>query len=88
VTDTGIGIELRDIDKIFNQFSRLDNAMSQQVGGTGIGLYLAKNLVELHGGAIQVESVPGKGSTFTITLPIGSERRFNPMRNLTVRKQS
>jgi len=69
ITDSGIGIHPSDVHKIFRQFSRLDNEMSQQVGGTGIGLYLAKHLVELHGGTIKVTSSLGKGSTFTISLP-------------------
>ena len=70
VADTGIGIHPGDTDKIFKQFSRLSNTMSQRVGGTGIGLYLAKNLVELHHGSITVVSAPGEGSTFTIALPL------------------
>jgi signal transduction histidine kinase len=69
ITDTGIGIAASDQPELFKQFTRLPNEMSQQVEGTGIGLYLAKNLVELHGGNIVVESTPSKGSTFTIILP-------------------
>ncbi len=69
ITDTGVGIAAQDLEKMFQQFTRLPNEMSQQVGGTGIGLYLAKHLVELHGGTITVESQPGQGSTFTIILP-------------------
>jgi signal transduction histidine kinase len=70
VQDNGVGIDGNDTVKIFNQFSRLPNEMSQRVEGTGIGLYLAKHLVELHKGQIQVVSQPGKGSTFTIVLPL------------------
>jgi signal transduction histidine kinase len=70
IKDTGIGIANNDIDKLFKQFSRLPNEMSLRVGGTGIGLYLAKHLVELHGGRIIVRSAPNKGSTFTIVLPL------------------
>jgi signal transduction histidine kinase len=70
VKDSGIGIAQADTDKLFKQFSRLPNEMSLSVGGTGIGLYLAKHLVELHGGTITVKSAPGKGSTFTIILPL------------------
>jgi len=70
VQDNGVGIDSSDIGKIFHQFSRLPNEMSQRVEGTGIGLYLAKHLVELHKGQIQVVSQPGKGSTFTIVLPL------------------
>lgn len=75
VSDTGVGIKPEDKDKIFRQFSRLANEMSQQVGGTGIGLYLAKHLVELHKGFIAFESEPGKGSTFTIAMPLRPGKR-------------
>lgn len=70
VKDSGVGIAQSDTDKLFKQFSRLPNEMSLSVGGTGIGLYLAKHLVELHGGTITVKSAPKKGSTFTIVLPL------------------
>ena len=70
IQDTGVGIEQGDVDKLFKQFSRLPNEMSQRVGGTGVGLYLAKHLVELQDGYIVVRSRPGKGSAFTITLPL------------------
>jgi signal transduction histidine kinase len=70
IKDTGIGIDTPDLVKVFEQFSRLPNEMSQQVGGTGIGLYLAKHLVGLHKGRIEVHSMPGKGSTFSIILPL------------------
>lgn len=69
VKDNGVGIAGGDIDQLFKQFSRLPNEMSLKVGGTGIGLYLAKHLVELHGGHITVKSSPKKGSSFTIVLP-------------------
>lgn len=82
-SDTGVGIKPEDKNKIFRQFSRLPNEMTQQVGGTGIGLYLAKHLVELHKGSIEVESEQGKGSTFTITLPLAGSSSGS-MRNLTV----
>ncbi len=67
-TDTGIGIKSEDFPKLFKQFSRLPNDL--HVSGTGVGLYLAKHLIELHGGTIEVASIPNKGSTFTIKLPI------------------
>jgi len=73
IKDSGVGIAQQDLDKLFKQFSRLPNEMSLSVGGTGIGLYLAKHLVELHGGTITVKSSPGKGSTFTIVLPLDDE---------------
>jgi signal transduction histidine kinase len=83
IADTGVGIKPGDKEKIFRQFSRLPNEMSQHVGGTGIGLYLAKHLVELHKGSIEVESEQGKGSTFTIALPLAGSSSGS-MRNLTV----
>ncbi|HEX7963657.1 MAG TPA: CHASE domain-containing protein [Candidatus Saccharimonadales bacterium] len=70
VTDDGVGINPGDINEIFRQFSRLPNEMSQRVEGTGIGLYLAKHLIELHKGSIRVISKPGQGSTFTIEVPL------------------
>jgi len=87
ISDTGVGIKPEDMGEIFRQFSRLPNEMSQQVGGTGIGLYLAKHLIELHKGDISVKSEPGKGSDFTITLPLHGSASGS-MRNLTVEAKS
>ncbi len=70
VKDTGIGIPANDLDKLFKPFTQLDSFCSRQYEGTGLGLSLAKELAELHGGSIHVESEPGKGSTFTLALPI------------------
>lgn len=69
ISDEGVGIEPTDIDKIFRKFSRLDNTLSQHVGGSGLGLYWAQKIIDLHQGYITVDSTPGVGSTFTITLP-------------------
>jgi len=69
VSDTGVGIDPADYDRLFKQFSRIDNKRSNQVTGTGIGLYLAQHLVNLHKGVITVESTPDVGSTFTVILP-------------------
>jgi signal transduction histidine kinase len=70
VKDSGIGIREEDFPKLFKQFSRLPNAVSQQTSGTGVGLYLAKYLVESHNGSIDVTSEQHKGSTFIIRLPV------------------
>jgi len=69
VKDEGIGIPPEHLDRIFARFHRVDNRDTRQAGGTGIGLYLVKHLVEAHHGTIEVKSEVGKGSTFTITLP-------------------
>ena len=69
VSDTGVGIEPGDINRLFQKFTRIDNPLSSRVGGSGIGLYLLKQIVDLHGGDVDVESAPGKGTSFTIKLP-------------------
>jgi signal transduction histidine kinase len=70
VTDSGIGIAPEDQAAIFEEFRQVGTATAQKSEGTGLGLTLAKKFVELHGGTIWVESEPGKGSTFTFTLPV------------------
>ncbi len=70
VRDTGIGIRKVDHQRIFEKFFRVDNRRASEVGGSGIGLSLVKHIVDNHGGAIEVDSTPGRGSTFTIRLPI------------------
>ena len=69
VADQGVGIPKDHLPRIFDRFHRVDNTDTRQVGGTGIGLYLVRHLVESHGGKIWVESEAGKGSTFIFTLP-------------------
>jgi signal transduction histidine kinase len=69
VVDQGIGIEPADVDIIFEDFRQLDSSFTRQYGGAGIGLAIAKHLVELQGGMIWVESKPGHGSTFSFILP-------------------
>ncbi len=69
VFDTGPGIHLADQEKIFEPFSQVDASPTRKTGGTGLGLSICRHLVELHGGIIWVESVPGEGSTFAFTLP-------------------
>jgi two-component system phosphate regulon sensor histidine kinase PhoR len=68
--DTGIGIEKKEIDKIFNEFYRSDNKAIQKVSGTGLGLAIAKRFAELHNGSIHVSSEIGIGSQFDIRIPI------------------
>jgi signal transduction histidine kinase len=69
VSDTGIGIAPDDLPKIFEEFRQVGTDYAHKSEGTGLGLTLAKKFVELHGGKIWVQSVPGKGSTFTFALP-------------------
>ena len=69
VSDQGMGIPKEHIEKLFDRFHRIDNRDTRKVGGTGIGLYLVKHLVEAHGGKIWVESEEGQGSSFIFELP-------------------
>lgn len=69
VIDKGVGIRIEDQNRLFEKFSRIDNPLSTQVGGTGLGLYWAKKIVDLHQGKVSFESTIGKGTTFTIHLP-------------------
>lgn len=69
VADQGVGIDEADFAKLFQKFSRIDNPLSLVVGGNGLGLYMVKKLVDAHGGAIEVASTIGKGTTFTLRLP-------------------
>lgn len=69
VRDEGIGIEPRDLDRIFERFYRADRARSRQTGGTGLGLAIVKHIATNHGGRVDVTSTVGKGSTFTLRLP-------------------
>jgi signal transduction histidine kinase/CheY-like chemotaxis protein len=70
VFDTGNGIALEDQSKLFEPFSQVDASPDTQLGGTGLGLSICKHLVELQGGRIWVDSVPGTGSTFAFTIPL------------------
>ncbi len=69
VADTGPGIELKEANQIFDKFYQIAEAKNQKTKGTGLGLAISKALVEMHGGRIWVESVPGAGCTFQFTLP-------------------
>ncbi|MBW2264174.1 MAG: diguanylate cyclase, partial [Deltaproteobacteria bacterium] len=72
VTDTGIGIEPANRQRIFEAFEQGEGDTTRVYGGTGLGLTVARQLVELHGGSIEVSSTPGEGSAFTFTLPVAS----------------
>jgi len=70
VSDTGIGISEQDLPYIFERFYRTDKSRTRSSGGLGIGLAITRAIVEAHGGNVRAESREGKGSTFTITLPL------------------
>lgn len=75
VKDTGVGIEKKEQERIFERFYRVDKARSRSMGGTGLGLAIVKELMELHYGSVSVESEDGKGSTFWITFPLQTPPR-------------
>jgi signal transduction histidine kinase len=69
VTDQGLGIPPAEHERIFEKFYRLDAAMSRGVGGSGLGLFISREIITQMGGALSVHSVEGVGSTFTVSLP-------------------
>jgi two-component system, sensor histidine kinase ChiS len=74
VRDTGIGIDPDKLERIFKSFEQGDGSASRRYGGTGLGLTIARELVELHGGTITVSSEPGQGSAFAFTMPVSAGR--------------
>ena len=73
ISDTGIGIPKEKLSKIFDRFYQVDGSHTREQEGTGIGLALTKELVELHKGKIGVESEEGKGTRFTVSIPLGKD---------------
>lgn len=70
VIDTGIGIRSEDLPRLFVEFQQLESGSARQHQGSGLGLALTRRIAELHGGSVKVDSTPGQGSTFTVTLPL------------------
>jgi len=70
VSDTGIGIDRSDFDKLFVGFQQLDSGASRRAGGAGLGLALTRKIIEFQGGNLSVDSQKGRGSTFTVSLPV------------------
>ena len=73
VKDDGVGVRKEDQDKLFRRFSRIHNPLSIQAGGTGLGLYITKKLILAHNGNISVSSKQGKGTTFSVKMPIAKQ---------------
>ena len=83
MADTGIGIRKEDLEKIFKPFSQLESSLSRKYPGTGLGLGLTRNLVEMHGGRIRAKSEGlGKGSTFRVTLPVEQRPKLLPEKGI------
>ncbi len=80
IADTGIGIAPDKIDTVFAEFQQIDNSTTREYEGTGLGMAITKRLVEMHGGHIWLESTPGKGTTFFVTLPTPAPRTAPDLR--------
>jgi signal transduction histidine kinase len=76
VRDTGPGIAAEHRGRIFEAFQQVDDSTTREKGGTGLGLAISRRIVEMHGGAMAVESMPGEGSTFRVVLPIRVEEQM------------
>ena len=76
VSDSGIGIAKEDIPKVFDKFQQIENSLSRKNGGTGLGLPIAKQLIEAHKGFIWVESEPNIGTTFAFVIPVLNEKEY------------
>ena len=71
ISDTGVGIETKDIPLLFDKFNRIDNPLTHKVAGSGLGLYWVEKVIGLHQGQIDVESKINNGTTFTVSVPRG-----------------
>ena len=86
VIDNGIGIEKEDQERIFEAFYRVDDPRAREKRGTGLGLTIAKQIIEMHGGRIWVESEYGRGTNFTFTLPIAPKVSHTQVKERTSSK--
>ena len=78
VSDDGIGIPARDLPRVFERFFQVESHLTRRFGGMGLGLAVAKAMIELHGGRIWAESQEGKGSRFTFQVPAGQPQPSSP----------
>jgi signal transduction histidine kinase len=69
VTDTGIGIEATQLERIFDEFTQVDQSSTREHGGAGLGLAISRRLMRIMGGSLTVQSTPGRGSVFHVELP-------------------
>jgi signal transduction histidine kinase len=74
VSDQGIGLPQGELELVFERFYQVDNALSRETQGAGLGLYIVRSIIEAHGGQIWAESTPGHGTTFYCTIPISQDR--------------
>ena len=87
VEDHGIGIERKDLNHVFDKFAQIENSLSRQVGGSGLGLPIARQLIESHNGAIWCDSEINKGSRFYFVIPIANDKsNFNMIKKQLIQK--
>jgi two-component system phosphate regulon sensor histidine kinase PhoR len=75
VQDNGIGIEPSEHKRIFQKFYRVDDRLSREKEGSGLGLAIVKHVVKVHRGRVELDSAPGRGSTFSLSLPVSKGER-------------
>jgi signal transduction histidine kinase len=79
VRDAGEGIPSAELERIFERFHRVDTGLTRRTGGAGLGLYIARRLIEAMDGRLRVESSPGQGSVFCFSLPLIGDRKASQM---------
>jgi signal transduction histidine kinase len=80
VKDEGAGIALGDLPRIFDRFTQIDQSSTRAHGGVGLGLHLVRELTRRFGGDVEVDSVVGRGTTFTVTIPVPGSVKKDPQR--------